>query len=259
MTPITHYPYSPQLLTSKEYFWNCRTTDEVLAAKPENPFEAFDALLSIVQQNRRLFSLITTTIPTMDGWTTLPKACALASLVIAIRPTSAVEIGIWAGRSLLPMAMAMKHIGTGLVTGIDPYSPQESAKGEYGENEKWWASQDHKAIKAKFLHFVARFGLENHVRHIEKPSDEVDMKGSRVDLLHIDGSHTDQAVRDAERFGALVPIGGIVVLDDLTWVGGGVLRAIDALEEMGFHEVLRRQTDGDNWNIMQRVRIANRE
>jgi len=254
MTPITSHPFTQDLLTDKSWFWNCKTTEEVEACQRLDRQEQFNALLAIVQNNRKLFSLITSTIPTMDGWTTLPKACALASLTLALRPASAVEIGIWAGRSLLPIAMAMKHLGTGLITGIDPYSSQESAKGEFGENEKWWAAQDHKAIKEKFLHFVNRFGLGNHIKHIEKPSDEVDLTGYRIELLHVDGSHTDQAVRDAERFGALVPIGGIAVLDDLHWVGGGVLRAIDTLEDMGFVEVLRRTGDGDNWNIMQRAK-----
>ena len=251
MKPITQYPFAPALLTSKEWFWNCKTKEEIEQC---SGIDQFDALLAIVQNNRKLFSLITSTIPTMDGWTTIPKACALASLTLALKPITAVEIGIWAGRSLLPIAMAMKTLGSGIITGIDPYSPQESAKGEFGENEKWWSQQDHVAIKDKFLHFVKRFDLEKHVRHIHKPSDEVDLKGFRIELLHIDGSHTDQAVKDAERFGALVPIGGIAVLDDLNWVGGGVLRAIDTLEEMGFVEVLRRTSDGDNWNIMQRAK-----
>lgn len=251
MKNITNFTYHPNLLTSKEFFWNCKTTEEMEQC---SGVDQFDALLSIVQSNRKLFSLISTTIPTMDGWTSLPKACALASLTLAIKPISACEIGIWAGRSLLPVAMAMKTIGSGIITGIDPYSPQESAKGEFGENEKWWAAQDHLAIKEKFTHFVLRFDLGKHVRHIHKPSDEVDLKGFKFELLHIDGSHTDQAVRDAERFGALVPIGGVAVLDDLNWVGGGVLRAIDTLEELGFREILRRTSDGDNWNIMQRVK-----
>lgn len=253
MKSITHTPFTPELLSSKAYFWNCRTKEDIETChKSGNPGD-LETLLAIVQNNRKLFSLITTTIPTMDGWTTIPKACALASLTLAVKPISAVEIGIWAGRSLLPIAMAMQSLGTGVVTGIDPYSSHESSKEEYGENAKWWSEQDHKAIKGKFLHFVNRFNLETHVRHIEKPSDEVDLKGFKIELLHIDGSHTDQAVRDAERYGALVPVGGIAVLDDLTWVGGGVLRAIDTLEDVGFSEVFRKTNDGDNWNVMQRV------
>ena len=256
MKPITIHPFTQDLLTNVSYFWNCKTKEELHGfyfLGGEDRENQFQALLSIVQANKKLFSLICTTIPTMDGWTTLPKACALASLTLAIKPVSVVEIGIWAGRSLLPVAMALKTIGSGIITGIDPYSPQESAQSEFGENAVWWGAQDHQAIKKKFEQFVRYFQVEAHVRHIEKPSDQVELN-LQPQLLHIDGSHTDQAVRDAERFGKLVPLGGIVVMDDIHWVGGGVLRAIDTLEEMGFVEVLRRTTDGDNWNIMQRVK-----
>lgn len=252
MKPITAHPFTQDLLTSTEYFWNCKTPDE-LSKWHASPVDQLQPLLSIVQANRKLFSLIATTIPTMDGWCSLEKACVLASLTLAMKPVSAVEIGIWAGRSLLPVAMAMKTIGSGIITGIDPYSPQESAKSEVGESEKWWAAQDHKAIKDKFNAFVRYFQVEQFVRHIEKPSDQVELKTSPT-LLHVDGSHTDQAVRDAERFGKLVPLGGIVIMDDINWQMGGVLRALDALEEMGFTEVHRQTGNGEDWNIMQRIK-----
>lgn len=252
MKPITDYKYRPELLTEKAFWWNCRMKED-FNGHVDDVGSAFNPLLSIVQNNAKLFTMICTTVPTMDGWTSIPKACALASLVLAIKPENVVEIGIWAGRSLIPMALALKSVGRGVITGIDPYSPQESAKNEFGENENWWAAQDHKAIKEKFLQFVTRFDLSKQVRHIESPSDKVKMK-EPIQLLHVDGSHTEQAVRDAENFGPLVPIGGIAVLDDLNWVGGGVLRAIDCLEEQGFVERERPTIDGDNWNIMQRVK-----
>jgi hypothetical protein len=253
MKPITAHQFTQDLLTSPEYFWNCKTPEDLNKWYVPHRPNGIEALLSIVQANRKLFSLISSTVPTMDGWCSLEKACVLASLTLAMKPVSAIEIGIWAGRSLLPVAMAMKVIGSGVITGIDPYSPQESAKSEVGESEKWWAAQDHKAIKEKFLAFVRYFQVEPHVRHIEKPSDQVELNINPM-LLHIDGSHTDQAVRDAERFGKLVPLGGIVVMDDINWQMGGVLRAIDALEEMGFIEVYRRSGNGEDWNIMQRVK-----
>ncbi len=254
MKPITTLAFSPDFLVSPQYFWNCKTREQLDQWHSHiSDSQQFEALLSIVQNNRKLCSLITTTIPTMDGWTTIPKACALAGLTLAMKPVSVVEIGIWAGRSLLPVAMAMKTLGSGVITGIDPYSPQISAQNEFGENAVWWGAQDHKAIKAKFLNFVRYFQVEQHVRHIEMPSDQVELNVQPM-LLHIDGSHTDQAVRDAEKFGKLIPLGGVAVLDDINWVGGGVLRAIDTLEDMGFVEVLRRTTEGENWNIMQRVK-----
>lgn len=251
MKLITPYKFDPAFLTSDEFFWNLKTPEK-LQAHPATGEDEFSVMLSIVQNERKLFSLISTTVPTMDGWCSVEKACALAALVMATKPAVIVEIGIWAGRSLLPMAMAAKLTG-GKVIGIDPYSPQESAKNEIGENEKWWSTQDHSAIKLKFQQFVKNFGVSDIVTHIEKPSDHV-APPARIDLLHIDGSHTEQAVRDAERFAESIPVGGIVVLDDLMWVGGGVLRAIDVLEEKGFVERIRITQSGECWNIMQKVK-----
>lgn len=252
MKPITTQPFTPDLLTDKRYWWNAKTPNEIAKAHEylrDLEVPTFEKLLAICQNDRKLFTLISTTIPTMDGWCSVPKACALAALVLARKPDTVVEIGVWAGRSLLPMAMAAKHINHGTVIGIDPYSSQESAKFEIGENADWWGKQDHKAIKARFEAFCKNFGVQDCVKLIEKPSDDVDLKGTNIQLLHVDGSHTEQAVRDAERFGPLIERGGIAVLDDIMWVGGGVLRAIDALEEMGFHEVYR--DSAENWNIMQ--------
>lgn len=259
MKPITEFTYGPLLLTSKDYFWNCRTKEELtayhkkLARRSDNDYLA---LLSITQNNRKLFSLISSVTQTLDGWCSVPKAAALAALTTAMDVQTAIEIGVWAGRSLLPVAFAMQAKGTGVIKGIDPYTAAASAKDEFGENLEWWNNQKmHDDIKAKFWNHVKKFDVQARVILEEKKSDEVDPKGSApYDLLHIDGNHTDQAIRDAERFGPMVRLGGIIICDDLKWQGGGPLRAIDTLEDMGFVEVFRVEGDGDCWNAMQRVK-----
>lgn len=256
MKPITDFTFGPLLLTSDQYFWNCKTVAQLaayhkkLARRSDNDYQA---LLSITQNNRKLFSLISSVTQTLDGWCSVPKAAALAALTTAMNFQTAVEIGVWAGRSLLPVAFAMSDKGSGIITGIDPYTAKASAADEFGENLKWWNDQKmHDGIKEKFWNHVHKFNLGQQVQLIEMPSDEV--KPIECDLLHVDGNHQDQAIRDAERFGPLVRLGGIVVCDDLKWQGGGPLRAIDTLEDMGFVEVFRVEGDGDCWNAMQRVK-----
>ncbi|MGV1047669.1 MAG: class I SAM-dependent methyltransferase [Solirubrobacterales bacterium] len=247
MKPLTALEFAPAMLASPAYFWNLTDPDEL--HMESNP--GIEPLHAIVQsQHPKLFRTIMTTIPTMDGWCSVEKAVALAGLVITMKPMMCVEIGVWAGRSLLPMAWALKENGNGRVIGIDPYSAQESAKNEFAGNEEWWGKQDHEIIMKKFQSFVRNFSLESVVQLIRKPAN--DAEPVRTALLHIDGSHTEQAVKDAERFGAMVPVGGIVVLDDIAWVGGAVLRAIDTLEDMGFVE--RYRNTEQSWNIMQRVK-----
>ncbi len=260
MKQITDYKFTEDLLTSKSFFWNCRTKEDIaayhkkLARRSDNDYQQ---LLSITQNNRKLFSLISSVTQTLDGWCSVPKACALAALTTAMNVQQAVEIGVWAGRSLLPVAFAMKEQGFGMIRGIDPYTAAASAQDEFGENLKWWNDQKmHDDIKAKFWNHVKKFAVEPHVHLLEKKSDDIDLSifTTTLDLCHVDGNHQDQAIRDAERFGPLVRLGGIVVCDDLKWQGGGPLRAIDTLEDLGFVEVFRVEGDGDCWNAMQRVK-----
>lgn len=246
MKPITETQFDPAFLTDKRFWWNRRTKEEL--AEPAEP--CFHELLAIAQNNKRVFNLIGTTIPTMHGWTTVEKACAMAALVLVMKPKTVIEIGVWGGRSLLPMAWAIKENGTGGVIGIDPYNATVSADNEFGDNEKWWSEQDHEAMLKYFQAFVRNFKLDDVVTLARVPSD--DFRPVPCEILHIDGSHTEQAVRDAERFGPKVPLGGIVVCDDIMWVGGGVLRAIDTLEEIGFVE--RFRFGEQNWNVMQRIK-----
>jgi predicted O-methyltransferase YrrM len=262
MKPLTTYPYSPELLTSKDFFWNCKKSDEIAAYYEKlkqrqlvNPTDGDEKpLLAICQNEKKLCSFILSTVPTMHGWSKETKCCAMAALIVAMKPRLIVEIGVFAGRSLLPMAMAMKHTNNpGKVIGIDPYSREESVKGEYGLNSEWWGNLDHNPMHDLFLEFVKRFGLEAQVQLVKKPSDAV--QPMEYDMIHVDGNHSEQALRDAERFGPKCSLGGIAVLDDLMWIGGGPLRAIDALEDMGFVEAFRITGDGECWNVMQRVRV----
>jgi len=55
---------------------------------------------------------------------------------------------------------------------------------------------------------------------------------------------------DIQRIAPKIRVGGIVVLDDIFWVGGAILRGIDYLQESGFVEIYRNTQE--NWNMMRR-------
>ncbi len=257
MKQITDYKFTDDLLTSKAFFWNCRTKEELaayhkkLARRSDNDYQA---LLSITQNNRKLFSLINST-QTFPGWCSLQKGAALAALITTMKPATVTEVGVFGGRSLLPMAMAVQDAGLPTkIIGIDPFLASESIKNEQGANLTWWNDQSkHDEVLEKLLFYLKKFQMESFVELVKKPSN--DFTPVECDVLHLDGNHCDQALTDAERFGQKVRLGGIVVNDDLMWGAGFVLRSIDALEDLGFVEAARVTTDGDCWNIMQRVRI----
>lgn len=256
MKPISCHVFTPDLLTDPKYFWNCKTPEQLKSYYINLQSRTDDdraALLAIIQNEKKLCTYIRTTTLTLDGWCSEEKACVLAALVMALKPAVCVEIGVFGGRSLFPMALVAKQLELSTkVIGIDPYSAKASVENELGENAKWWGDLDHEAILQKFQDNSKRMGLTDRIALIRKRSDDVTPELCQI--LHIDGNHSDQAVKDAMRFGPSVQVGGVVVCDDIMWGGGAVLRAIDCLEDMGFVEAFRVTANGECWNVMQRVK-----
>ena len=174
-----------------------------------------------------------------DGWCTLEKAYALAAAIIMLRPALVVEIGIWAGRSLLPMALAMKQVGKGRIIGIDPWKAEESAKEMTGDHLKWWVSVDHEAIYQQFIKWLNDAGVAQFVEVHRCRSDKFDTKRMMdthglIDLLHIDGSHGEQAsTYDVEHYARFIRVGGLLYFDDVGWAKV----AVDKLPAMGFQKL----------------------
>lgn len=181
----------------------------------------------------KLFETIERVQPTLPGWCCKEKAEALASIVIALRPSVSLEIGIWGGSSFIPIALAHKYVGLGVAMGIDPWNARDSVKNEVPENFEWWANQDHNAIREGFMRKLAELELGEWTRIFVSTSDAFSPP-QNIDLLHIDGSHTEQAVRDVVRYATRVRVGGICVMDDLDWKGGNVKLAERRLLEMRF-------------------------
>lgn len=245
MKPITETEFTPDLLTNAKFWWNRRTADDLFAlAQPR-----FEELLSIAQSNKKVFGLVSTTTETLPGWGSIVKGCALAGLVLAMKPKTCVEIGVMGGRSLFPIAWAAKENGVGEVIGIDPYDPDISARDQFAQHAEFWQSVPHDGIHSEFVSMVKGFGLSGVVKLIRQPSEKVTPMPCQ--LIHFDASAGEPTVADAERFGPLVELGGVAVFSSILWVGGSVLRAIDVLEGMGFVERFRHS---EQWNIMQRVK-----
>lgn len=182
-----------------------------------------------------VFFQLESILPSLPGWCELPKATDLVSTVIALRPNTVVEIGVFGGKSLIPMALACQALGSGKVIGIDPWSAAASAEGYEGANKEWWTTKvDHDAIYHRFCTALLNLGLtEKHVEIFRKKSDDV-TPPEVIDLLHVDGQHTDQALRDVERFATKVRCGGFCFTDDDNWSGGGPAAACKRLLEIGF-------------------------
>jgi len=204
-----------------------------------------------------LFLDIADVVPRLNGWCSVNKAQHLAAMVCALQPVTAVEIGVFGGKSLIPMAMAMKRIGKGMIIGIDPWDSQASAEGQTEEHRKWWGEVcNHELVYQAFMQAVHKTGTQNCVKIIRKRSDDVEPPPG-VQLLHLDGNHGQQAYIDIRRFAPSVVVGGIVVLDDLGWSGGAVGQSEKHLLEHGFimlSKTYNKPKGDDDWASYQRVR-----
>lgn len=165
----------------------------------------------------------------LHGWCTPNKASLLMDFVYMLKPETVVEIGVFGGSSLVPMAFALKDIGSGVIYGIDPWSSQASAQGMEGVNQDWWANLDHEAIMQSLVVKLEEYDLNTHVQLIRETSESA-AEIPYIDMIHIDGNHSEEAsFYDVNKWVPLVRKGGIIIFDDMTW--GTTDRAVKWLDE----------------------------
>jgi predicted O-methyltransferase YrrM len=182
----------------------------------------------------------------LDGWCTTEKASVMIDLIAGTRAKKIVEIGVWGGKSLIPMAIAVKRLGGGVVYGIDPWDARESMKGMDDANRNWWENVNHEAVYKRLLRKINEFGLRQEVNLIRNTSE-----GSSpifdIDLLHIDGNHSEKtSLFDITKWVPLVKSGGIVVVDDVTWVIDGKCSQEKSVLWLDEHCIKVAEYRGDN-------------
>lgn len=153
----------------------------------------------------------------LEGWCSQHKAGILIDLILAMKPQTIVEIGVFGGKSLVPMAYALRANNKGIAFGIDPWSNIQSIQGMDGVNKDWWYSVDHIAIMNGLIQKIGKFNLQNYITLIKSTSENAEPIFD-IDLLHIDGNHsTETSYLDVTKWAPLVKKGGIIILDDVTW------------------------------------------
>jgi hypothetical protein len=85
------------------------------------------------QKAEELKAKISQALPFLEGWCSKEKACAFIDLVLQEKPQTCVEIGVFGGKSLLPVAMALKSLGQGIVIGVDPWDKKSNKTLSGGE------------------------------------------------------------------------------------------------------------------------------
>jgi predicted O-methyltransferase YrrM len=186
-------------------------------------------------------------IQQLDGWCSHFKASTLMELVWFVQPQVVVEIGVFGGKSLVPMAFALEDLGRGgIVYGIDPWSANSSAEGMDDIHKDWWSSLDHGSILRKLQSKIGQFSLNKYIQLIQETSADAP-EIPNIDILHIDGNHSDGAsYLDVIKWVPLVRRGGMIVFDDITW--DTTIRATNWLDE-NCVRILSIQDEDNAWAI----------
>ena len=192
------------------------------------------------------------------GWCSLEKATTLAGIIFGLRPAIVVELGVWMGGSAIPMAIALRQIAAGCLIAVDAWSAEASVAGQEEVHSTWWGEKMGQDGHARaYATFMARLQAHSITAErctvIRKRTDEA-VVPAVIDVLHHDANHGPQAVADIERWAPAVRAGGLLVIDDIGWAGGHVVRARDRALELGFVELYPLGTGC----VMQRVRVAPR-
>lgn len=190
-----------------------------------------------------------------DGWTSERKAQIMASAILALQPAVTIEIGCWAGRGLISLALAHKWAGKGIVYGIDPYSAEASVEGQVNPADKeWWGKVDHEKFYKMAMENIQTFGVQDFCKLLRLKSDDVNiMQFAEIGIVSLDGNHGQQAIRDIERYAPFIISGGFLFVDDVEWAGGSVAGAIGKAKSLGFRELYGVKNEKDNWMVLQRV------
>jgi predicted O-methyltransferase YrrM len=153
----------------------------------------------------------------LEGWCTKSKASILMDIIFMLNPKVIVEIGVWGGKSLIPMAYALKNTEEGKIYGIDPWDNVKSVEGMEGIHYEWWSNVDHQRILSGLENKIRRLGLSNQIELI-KTSSELAPPILDIDVLHIDGNHSEEASNlDVRKWVPLVRRGGVIIFVDTDW------------------------------------------
>lgn len=178
---------------------------------------------------------VSSNITSLEGWCSVERAMHFIDLVLEIKPKVCVELGVFGGRSLYPVATALKFLGDGIAIAIDPWDRFECIK--YYDPMKdeaslrWWGKLNIDFIYSSYLYMLKRFDLETYVETIRKTSEEAEREIDEViDIIHLDGNHSRlTSSLDVILYLPKVRKGGYIWMNDALW--NDRLEAVDLLKQ----------------------------
>lgn len=158
----------------------------------------------------------------MYGWCSKEKAAQFIDLVLEVKPDTCVEIGVFGGRSLFPVASALKFLDHGIIIGIDPWNKEEILPYFDPVKDKahieWWSKVNLDHVYYTYLNMLSQFQLEDYVITLKTTSSLASYAIGSIDILYIDGNHNERiSTEDVQCYLPKVRSGGYIWLNDSLW------------------------------------------
>jgi len=183
-------------------------------------------------------------VPTLHGWCTPEKAVHLYNLVLDHSSPLCVELGVFAGRSLLPIGLAARHVN-GSVVGIDAWTKEACEQGINDiANTEWWNAVDYDFFYEYTQRLIADTGLSDVTKLLRcKSADAVSQfETESISILHQDSNHSEEVtIEEVNLWYDKLKIGGYWIFDDTDWPTTQVAQSL--LLEKGY-ELFFCETDG---------------
>lgn len=188
----------------------------------------------------------------IEGWCTVEKASILYDLVLSSNSQLTAELGCFAGRSLIPMALAHKEKGSGHVIGIDAWKSSVATEGTNSPlNDDYWNRVDYPKIYSDCQKHILSHGLFDYCTTLRIKSQQAAcmFDESSIDIIHQDSGHNVETITDELKlWSPLLKVGGHWVIDDCDWVEAK--DGYSHLPEYGFILI----NDFTKWQIWQKIK-----
>lgn len=158
----------------------------------------------------------------MDGWCTKEKAKFLYNVIAFTKSKLTVELGVFAGRSFIPMALAHKDLGSGRCVAIDTWSVEASTQNyvESDVNYGWWKNIDHEKFYNMFCDALKNYKVDDICDVVRSDSciAAFQFQDASIDVLHQDSNHSEQvSCSEVLLYAPKIKPGGWWIMDDTNW------------------------------------------
>lgn len=188
------------------------------------------------------------------GWCRVEKAEKLAALILEQKLERIIEIGIFGGRSIVPMALACRHQKRGCVHGLDPWDKEHALEGEMDQAQiDWWQKLDLEAIREGFEQHVIKHRLFEWLHWSRFGSVEMApwFPNGWADLIHLDADHSELAsCRDVHLWMPKLRNNGWFIFDDSNWPTQQKAKVI--LDRTFIHAETLAYPDGQAFSIYRK-------